>query len=96
MVFPSNKIQVFKQSKRISNAWFIILTSQYHPKKVQKSLQIDRNRIEEHPSLSNILKQLDEMLDSNTEEWPPNNVKLLQHLAGDEIKKMKKTEKSKD
>ena len=65
-------------------------------KKVQKSLQIDRNRIEEHPSLSNTLKQLDEMLDSNTEEWSPNNVKLLQHLVGDEIQKMKKTEKSKD
>ena len=64
---------------------FIVLTSQYHAKKVRESLQIFRKRIEEYPSLPDTLKQLDEMPGNVTKQRPPENAELLQHLVGDEM-----------
>ena len=72
---------------------FIVLTSQYHTKKVQESLQIIRKRIEEYPSLPDTLKQLDEVPDNVTEGRPPDDAELLQHLVGDEMQRTKKQQR---
>ena len=56
-------------------------------------MQIIRKRIEEYPSSPDTLKQLDEMPDNVTEERPPDDVELLQHLVGDEMKKTKKQQR---
>lgn len=69
---------------------FMVLTSQYHTKNVQESLQIIQKRIEQYPSLPDTLKQLDEMPDNVRKERPPDDAELLQHLVGDEMQKSKK------
>ena len=83
-------LKYLNEAKEFVMHGFIVLTSQYHTKKVQESLQIIRKRIEEYPSLPDTLKQLDKMPDNVTEGRPPDDAELLQHLAGDEMQKTTK------